>query len=155
MATRAIGHLSRKQIPFEVVPYDHQEKGAAYAAQATGFPLSRIVKTLVADLGPGGHVLALVPGDRELDLKALAKLCGVKRAALADTHTAQRLTGCQVGGISPFGTRQPMKVVMAREIEGHEAVMINAGRRGVMLRMAPGDICRCLEATRGAIARKD
>lgn len=153
MSTRAIRHLNRKQIPFEVVRYDHQEKGAAYAAQATGFSLSRIVKTLVVDLSRGGYILALVPGDRELDLKALAKLCGVKRAAMADTHTVQRLTGYQMGGISPFGTQQRLKVLMAQDIENYVAVMINAGQRGVMLKMAPGDILRCLDATCAAIVR--
>ncbi len=59
MSTRAIKFLTQKDISFEVVPYDHQQKGAKFASQAIGFPLAKTVKTLVADLGPKGCALVL------------------------------------------------------------------------------------------------
>ena len=89
MSTRAIKFLRQKKIPFEVITYEHEEKGAEFASKATGFPLERTVKTLVADLGGKKYSLALMPGDRQLALKRLAKACAVKRVAMADTQTAE------------------------------------------------------------------
>ena len=155
MSTLAIRALKQKRVPFELLEYDHQEKGAAFAARATGVPLARTVKTLVVDLGQGEYALALMPGDRELNLKALARRLGVKRAVMADTRTAERLTGYLVGGISPFGTRQAFRVVMERGLLDHPSVVINAGRRGVMVKMDPWDIVGVLGGQIAAIARRD
>ncbi len=144
MSTRAIAYLKRQGVPFDVVKYDHEEKGAAFAAKAVGFPLEATVKTLVVDLGQAGHVLALVPGDRQLALKKLARTCGAKRAAMADTATAERLTGYLVGGISPFATRQRFSAVMEESLMEFDRVLINAGQRGAMLKMAPADLAAAL-----------
>jgi len=144
MSTRAIQYLNRKDVSFELVKYDHEEKGAEFAARATGFPLDRTVKTLVVDLGGRNYCLALLPGDRQLDLKQLAQVLAVKRAAMADTATAERLTGYLVGGISPFGTKRVLPSVMEKRIREYAEVLINAGQRGVMLKMAPEDIVKAL-----------
>ncbi|MGB5423242.1 MAG: aminoacyl-tRNA deacylase [Desulfobacterales bacterium] len=144
MSTRAIQYLNRNDVSFELVKYEHEEKGAEFAARATGFPLDRTVKTLVVDLGRRNYCLALLPGDRQLDLKQLAQVFAVKRAAMADTATAERLTGYLVGGISPFGTKQALPSVMEKRIREYAEVLINAGQRGVMLKMAPEDIVKAL-----------
>jgi len=153
MTTRAIHDLRKQRISFEVIRYEHEEKGADFAAKATGFPLERTVKTLVADLGSAGCVLALVPGDRKLDLKLLAKSFAVKRAAMADRNTAERLTGYTVGGISPFGTRRKLAAVLEASVLQQEEILINAGRRGLMLKMRPSDLVRGLQCRMAAIAR--
>jgi len=140
MSTPAIQFLKARRLPFEVVAYEHLEKGADFAARATGFPLAGTVKTLVVDAGPQRNVLVLVPGDRQLDLKRLARALAAKKASMADAATAERLTGYHVGGISPFGSRQTLPVVMDQTILASEEVLINAGRRGVMLKMSPQDI---------------
>lgn len=140
MSTRAIQFLTRKEIPFEVVKYEHDEKGAEFAARATGFPLDQTVKTLVVEMGVKSYCLVLLPGNRQLDLKRLAQVLGVKRAAMADAATAERLTGYLVGGISPFGSRQALPIVVEDRILRCEKVLINAGQRGTMLKMAPADI---------------
>lgn len=144
MSTRAIAYLKKKRIPYKVVKYEHAEKGAEFAARATGYALERTVKTLVVELERRRYCLALLPGHRELDLKKLAALCGVKRTAMVDIQTAERLTGYLVGGISPFGTRQRLETFMEESILADEAVLINGGQRGVMLKMAPGDIAAAL-----------
>jgi len=140
MSTRAIQFLKQKKIPFEIITYQHGEKGAAFAAGATGFALEQTVKTLVVDLGRKQHALVLMPGDRQLSMKRLARFWGTKRAAMVDVPTAERITGYLVGGISPFGTRHNLPVVMDRSILQFDRVLINAGRRGRMLLMAPADI---------------
>ncbi|MDJ0722852.1 MAG: aminoacyl-tRNA deacylase [Desulfobacterales bacterium] len=149
VSTRAIQWLRKQGISFAVVTYDHQIKGAAFAAQATGFPLDRTVKTLVVDLGGGAFGLALMPGDHKLATKKLARVLGVKKAALADAPNAERLTGYRVGGISPFGIRRPLAVAMEASLMVHPRVLVNGGQRGIMLEMHPQDIAAGLNCRLG------
>ncbi len=153
MSTRAIKFLKQKGIPFEAVEYAYEEKGAVFASEAIGFPLERTIKTLVADLGKNRYVMALMPGDRQLALKQFARACSAKRAVMADTATAERLTGYLVGGISPFGTKQKLSVVMEADLLNFEKVAINAGQRGTLLIMSPEDIVKALGCSVSAIAR--
>ena len=153
MSTRAILYLKKKEIPYEVVKYEHEEKGAEFAAKATGYPLERTVKTLVVELDRKSFCLALLPGHKKLDLKKLASVCGANRSAMVDIKTAERLTGYLVGGISPFGVQQRLETVMENSILNHKEVLINAGQRGVMLKMAPGDIVAALDCKVLSIAR--
>ncbi len=153
MSTRAIQFLEQKKIHFDVVKYDHEQKGAAFASSASGFPLAKTIKTLVVDLGEKQYTLVLMPGDRQLSMKRLAKVCQVKRAAMADTRTAERITGYLVGGISPFGTRQKLGVVMEEGILGFDMVLVNAGQRGTMLKIAPEDIRTALACRVAKVAQ--
>jgi Cys-tRNA(Pro)/Cys-tRNA(Cys) deacylase len=146
MSTRGIQLLSQKKIPFEVVKYEHAEKGAAFASQAVGFPLAQTVKTLVVALDETRHTLVLMPGDSQLSMKKVAAACKAKRAAMADTETAERLTGYLVGGISPFGTRKHLPAIMHAALQDYQEVMINAGQRGVMVKLSPLEIVRVLGA---------
>jgi Cys-tRNA(Pro)/Cys-tRNA(Cys) deacylase len=152
VSTRAISFLEKKKIPHEVVKYAHAEKGAEFAARATGYPLERTVKTLVVELDDNRYCLALLPGHCELHLKRLAAVLGVKRTAMVDIKTAERVTGYLVGGISPFGTQQRLPTVMESTILDHEEILINAGQRGVMLKMSPRDIARALACSVAPIA---
>jgi Cys-tRNA(Pro)/Cys-tRNA(Cys) deacylase len=153
MSTRAIQFLKQKKIAFDVVKYEHAEKGAEFAARATGYPLAQTVKTLVVDLGEKGYTLVLLTGDKQLSMKRLARVCGVKRAAMADTKTAERLTGYLIGGISPFGTRQRLPVIMDESILDSDEILINAGQRGRMLRLAPADLKTSLACTVAEVAQ--
>ena len=154
MSTRAIQYLNKKGINFKVVEYEHHEKGAEFAAMAIGFPLERTIKTLVVDLGNKKYSFALMPGDKQLSLKQLARACKVKRAAMVDTATAERLTGYLVGGISPFGAKQRLPAVIEESLMKDDKVAINAGQRGVMLIMAPGDIVKALDCDVAGIIKQ-
>jgi Cys-tRNA(Pro)/Cys-tRNA(Cys) deacylase len=145
MSTRGIQFLNQNKIVFEVIKYEHAEKGAAFAAQAVGFPLAQTIKTLVVALDSIRFALVLMPGDCHLSMKKVAAACRVKRAALADSETAERLTGYQVGGISPFGTRKRLPTLMHAALQGYPEVMINAGQRGVMVKLSPLEIVRVLK----------
>ena len=144
MSTRAVQYLKQKKIPFEVIRYEHAEKGAKFAAGATGYPLEATVKTLVVDLGAKQYSLILVPGDKQLSMKLLAKACGVKRAAMVDIPTAERITGYLVGGISPFGIKKKLPVIMDEGVLEFAKILINAGQRGAMLLIDPADIQKAL-----------
>jgi Cys-tRNA(Pro)/Cys-tRNA(Cys) deacylase len=152
MSTRAIQFLKQKKIPFEVVRYDHAEKGAKFAASATGYPLEATVKTLVVDLAEKRYTLVLMPGDKQLSMKRLAKVCGVKGAAMVDIPTAERITGYLVGGISPFGIKKKIPVVMDEGTLKFDKILINAGQRGAMLLMDPADIREILACKVGRVA---
>ena len=120
--------------------YVHEEKGAAYAAEVMGFPIERTIKTLVVDLGRKGYVIVLMPGDENIDLKSLANAYSVKRAAMADMPTAERVTGYLVGGISPFGTTQNLPVLVEESLLRFDKVAVNAGKRGLMIIVDPNDL---------------
>ncbi len=155
MSTRAMQWLRKQKMDFAVIAYEHQIKGAAFAAQATGYPLDQTVKTLVVDLGGGSFGLALMPGDRRLALKKLARVLGVKKAVLADAHSAERLTGYHVGGISPFGIRRRLAVAMEASLTDHARVLVNGGQRGIMLEMRPQDIAAALNCRLGDLLAED
>lgn len=146
MTTRGIQYLREKKIAHESMAYPHQQKGAAYAAKVLGYRLAHTIKTLVVALDGKAYALVLMPGDREISMKKLARAAGVKKAAMADRATAERLTGYSVGGISPFGTRRQLPVFMDEKVASVEEIIINAGQRGLMIKMAPRDIVSSLAA---------
>lgn len=145
MSTRAIRFLNQKGINFKVIEYEHVEKGAVFASEAMGFPVERTIKTLVVDLGRKRYIIVLMPGDKNVDLKSLARAYSVPRAAMVDTSTAERLTGYLVGGISPFATKQNLPVVIEPSLLECNKVAVNAGKRGVMLIMDPKNILQAVD----------
>jgi Cys-tRNA(Pro)/Cys-tRNA(Cys) deacylase len=155
MTTRGIQFLKQQQIAHEVITYEHREKGARFAARATGFPLSQTVKTLVVSLDTNRYALVLMPGESELSLKKTAAAGGAKRAAMADRASAARVTGYVVGGISPFGTKKRLPVLMEAALLNYPEVMINAGRRGIMVKLAPADIVRTLDAAVAGLSHRN
>jgi len=135
--TQALRVLQQKKIPHEAREYAHKEKGAEFAAEALGWPLEAMAKTLVVALGDGSHVLCVLPGTVELSLKGLARLAKAKTARMATQEEAERLTGYLVGGISPFGTRRPMPVWVHEALLAHPRIGVNGGRRGLIVFLAP------------------
>jgi len=154
MSTRAIDFLKRKRIAFEVVKYEHAAKGAAFAARAVGFPLAKTVKTLVVAFSDKTYCLALMPGNKQLSLKRLASMRGVKKAAMADTAAAEKLTGYLIGGISPFGTTQPLPAIIDERLLDQDSVVINGGQRGLLLKMDVMDIVAALDCKASNIAHE-
>lgn len=153
MTTRAIQILNKKKVIYKIIRYKHEEKGALFASQAIHFPLEKTVKTLVADTGHNSYLLALIAGNHHLSTKKLAKAHGVKRVAMADPTSAERITGFKIGGISPIGTRQTLPVIMEAGLFKFEQIAINGGQRGVMLIIAPSAIQNLLDARIGHIVK--
>ncbi len=144
--THALRFLRQKGVPHDAREYDHRVKGAAYAAQALDWPVAAMAKTLVAALSDRTHCLCVLPGDVELSLKKLARSAGVKSARMAEPGEAERLTGYQVGGISPFGVRKRMPVWFHDTLPGLDRIGINGGRRGLIVFLSPGDAVRAVGA---------
>jgi Cys-tRNA(Pro)/Cys-tRNA(Cys) deacylase len=141
--TRGVRYLREQGVPFEEHRYEHRVKGAAYAAEALGLAAAVVAKTLVVQLDDG-FAFALVPGDRELSLRGLARAAGSRSAALAAERDAERLTGYRIGGISPFGSRSALPVFAVAEWLARERVALNGGGRGVIVELAAADLARLL-----------
>jgi Cys-tRNA(Pro)/Cys-tRNA(Cys) deacylase len=135
---------------FRTVEYDHDPAVTDYgqeAADATGVDSSQIFKTLLAELSDGEIVVAVVPVVCLLDLKALARAAGAKKATMADPALAERRTGYVVGGISPFGQRQHHRCFVDESAELYDEVYVSGGRRGLEVVVAPAAFGAVLEAT--------
>lgn len=136
-ATRA---ATAAGVAFTVHAYDHDPRADSYAgeaAEALALPPGRVFKTLVVDRDVGKDDLAVcvVPADAHLDLRAVGK-----RAAMADTGRAERVTGYVAGGISPLGQRRRLPTYVDATALAHETIYVSAGRRGLEIELAPGDL---------------
>lgn len=141
-ATAAIRALEQAQVTFVLHPYDHDPRAASYgleAAQALGIPEARVFKTLMAE-ADGRLVVAVVPVSGKLDLKALARALGARKAAMAEPAAAERATGYVVGGISPLGQKRPHPTVLDTSALEHATVLVSAGRRGLDVELATTDL---------------
>ena len=148
-ATPATKALERAKLPVRTHAYVHDPTHESYgleAAQALGLDPATVFKTLVADVD-GTLTVAIVPVERQLDLKALAQAAKGKRARMADVKQAERATGYVAGGISPLGQRRPLPTVLDESALRHPAVYVSGGRRGLELELAPGDLRRLTRAT--------
>jgi Cys-tRNA(Pro)/Cys-tRNA(Cys) deacylase len=154
--TPAIRAAKRARIEFELLTYEHDPRTRAYgpeAATALGLPPRAVFKTLVVTVAGPGLMVALVPVDRELDLKALAEATGGKRAALASAAEAERATGYVVGGISPLGQRRALPTVIDESARALPRMFVSAGRRGLEIALRPADLLALCRATTAPIAR--
>ncbi|MGW0802909.1 Cys-tRNA(Pro) deacylase [Nonomuraea sp. NPDC002799] len=147
--------LANAQAAFTLHPYEHDAAAQAYgeeAADALGVPYERIFKTLVAEV-ESGLAVAVVPVAGKLDLKALASALDSKRAAMADAAKVERVTGYVVGGISPLGQRKRLPTVVDSSALGFETIYFSAGRRGLQIETAPGDLIALTGAVTAPIGK--
>jgi len=146
--TPATRLLKQKGVPFELRLYDYVDHGGtARAAEELGVDEALVVKTLVFEDESKKPMLVLMPGDREASLKELARIVGVKTVTPCTPDTANRHTGYQVGGISPFGTRKPLPVYAQKSIFDGPLILINAGKRGALAALDPKHLMELLPVT--------
>ena len=153
--TAATELLTRQGIAYTVHSYEHDPRHGSYGAEASaalGVEPGRVFKTLIADVD-GGLTVGVVPVTAQLDLKALAAAVGGKKGAMADVTAAERATGYVAGGISPLGQRRRLPVVIDSSALEYPTVFCSAGRRGLEIELAPGDLVRAANATVAPIAR--
>lgn len=143
--TLAMKLLEQRKIPYEAVTYPIEERDAVRLAALFGVPPAQVFKTLVVDRPPRKPLLVLVPADRQLDLKKLAKALREKKLSMATQSAAEGLTGLEVGGISPLALMNRGFVMLAdASIEQHAHVFVSAGKRGINLRVPVEGLLRLL-----------
>ena len=150
--TPALTLLERVGVAHRVLTYDHDPGAQAYgteAAEVLNLAADTVFKTLVAVIDGATHVVGVVPVSGRLDLKALARAAGDKKAIMADNAAAERLTGYAVGGISPLGQKKPLPTFIDTSAQGATVIYVSGGRRGLEIELRPGDL---LAATKGSYA---
>ena len=146
--TRAIRALGEAGVAFTVHAYAYDpdaDKIGIQAAKALGEAPERVLKTLMA-LVDGKPVCVIVPSDREVSMKKLAAAFGGKSAQMMKPADAERATGYKVGGISPFGQMKPARTAFEERAMAHAQVFINAGQRGLQVRLSPRHAADLLKA---------
>ncbi len=144
MSTPAVRAVAQARVPHQVLEYRHDPSAPAYgleAAEALGLDPATVFKTLLTMVDGRPHV-ALVPVDSQLNLKALARAAGGKKAEMAKPEDAQRLTGYVVGGISPLGQKRRLATWIEESAETLAQIHVSAGRRGLELALSPADLAR-------------
>ena len=144
--TNAVRVLREHGVAFTDHPYPYEERGGtAVSARELGVPEHQVVKTLIMEDDRRQPMIVLMHGDREVSTKNLARHLGVKTVSPCAPVVADRHSGYQVGGTSPFGTKRPMPVYMQATIAELPRVYINGGRRGYLVGLAPADAIRVLK----------
>jgi Cys-tRNA(Pro)/Cys-tRNA(Cys) deacylase len=156
-ATPAIAALLAAQVPHEVLQYKHDPRNESFGEEAVeelgqveGVNPEQVFKTLVIAL-PKGLAVAVIPVPSKLSLKAAAAALGVSKATMADRAAAQQSTGYVIGGISPFGQREPLPTVVDASALRWDRVLCSAGKRGWDVVVHPQDLIRLTKAVTAEI----
>jgi len=153
-STPATTAMRRAGKPFELLEYEYDASAASIglaAAAALGLPAAQVFKTLMVTSGDEA-LIAVVPSDHELDLKALAHAAGKKSVKMMPVPDAERLSGYKVGGISPLGQKKRLRTVFDQSALAHPFIIVNGGQRGLQIKAAPADLIAATAATVAAIA---
>ena len=143
--TPATVFLKSQKIPYTEHEYEYVEHGGTeVSASSLGVPEHAVVKTLVMQDEDAKPLIVLMHGDKMVSTKNLARQAGRKRIEPCRPEVAQRHSGYQVGGTSPFGTRKKMPIYLERTILDLQRIYINGGRRGFLVGIAPREISRTL-----------
>jgi len=144
--TPATQVLRRSKIAFAEHVYEYVEHGGTdEASRQLGIDAHRVVKTLIMEDDRARPLVVLMHGDHEVSTKNLARQIGAKRVVVCAPDVAQRHSGYLVGGTSPFGTRKQMPVYVQKSVFDCETILINGGRRGYLLEVAPSVLVQVLQ----------
>ena len=143
--TPATAFLKANGVAFTEHPYEYMEHGGAmHSSEVLGFDPFTVVKTLVMEDEKARPLIVLMHGNRKVSTKNLARQADRKRVEPCKPEVAQRHSGYQVGGTSPFGTKKRLPVFLEKSVLELPKIYINGGRRGFLVGIAPGEIVRTL-----------
>ena len=146
--TQAIRALKAAKVAFDSHPYKYEEKGGtAHFAQEIGVDEHLVIKTLIMEDNKKQPMIVLMHGDREVSTKALARQIGSKSVQPCQPQVADRHSGYQVGGTSPFGTKRKMPVFCEATILELPRIYINGGKRGFIISIQTEDMVKLLQPT--------
>jgi Cys-tRNA(Pro)/Cys-tRNA(Cys) deacylase len=153
--TNAARRLDQLGIPYELRAYevDPDDLAAETVAAKIGMPAAQVFKTLVARGDRHGVCLAVVPGDAQLDLKALAKAAAEKKVDTVPLKDVQPLTGYIRGGVTALACKKEYPTYLDASALSFDAISVSAGQRGLQLILAPADYVRAVSASVASIAK--
>jgi len=139
--TQAMRVLEGQGIHYSSMAYEKSERDALLIAAEIGVLPEKVFKTLVVARHQKKPLLVIVPANRQLSLKKLAKQMGEKKVKMASHAEAERLTGLQVGGISPLVLlNKGFPIILDHSAQAHESIVLSAGQRGIQLRIGVSDL---------------
>jgi Cys-tRNA(Pro)/Cys-tRNA(Cys) deacylase len=153
--TNAARQLDTLGIKYELREYevDPEDLSAETVAAKVGLPAEQVFKTLVARGDRTGVLMAVVAGDAELDLKALAKLSGDRKVDTVPLKELQPLTGYIRGGVTAIGGKKEYPVFVEEMVELFDVISVSAGVRGTQILLAPADYLKVTKGKVGPISR--
>lgn len=152
--TNAARLLDRAKIPYVLIPYEFDENdlAAQHVAESLGQPIERVFKTLVLHGDRTGYLVCVIPGDGEVDLKALAKVSGNKKVEMIPMKDLLAVTGYIRGGCSPVGMKKPFPTFFHSTAMNFETIYVSAGVRGLQLEVSPKDLVAYVRGTTADVA---
>lgn len=155
--TNAARILDGLKIKYELLSYavDESDVSAKHVAEQVGLPAGKIFKTLVVHGDKQGILMAVVPGNGEIDLKALAVNSGNKKVELVPLKEVLPLTGYIRGGVSPLGAKKHYPVYLDESCNNWPSISISAGIRGCQIVISPADLLKAVQGTLCAIVRRN
>lgn len=146
--TNAVRLLDRAKIEYALIPYtvDEDNLAATHVAEQLGEDIATVFKTLILRGDRTGHFVCVIPGDKEVDLKAAARVSGNKKCDLIPMKELLPTTGYIRGGCSPIGMKKPFPTFIHTTAIDYPYIYISAGVRGLQIKIAPADLIRFVGA---------
>lgn len=146
--TNAARLLDRAKIEYALIPYtvDEDNLAATHVAEQLGEDIATVFKTLILRGDRTGHFVCVIPGDKEVDLKAAARVSGNKKCDLIPMKELLPTTGYIRGGCSPIGMKKPFPTFIHTTAIDYPYIYISAGVRGLQIKIAPADLIRFVGA---------
>ena len=140
--TNAARLLDKAGLQYNLIPYEFDENdlAAQHVADSLGQDISRVFKTLILHGDKTGHLVCVVPGDCEVDLKALAKVSGNKKVEMILMKDLLAVTGYIRGGCSPIGMKKRFPTYFHSTATAHQTIFVSAGVRGMQIEIPPVDL---------------
>ena len=152
--TNAARLLDKARIPYKLIPYEFDENdlAAQHVADSLGQDIARVFKTLVLHGDRTGHIVCVVPGNAEVDLKALAKASGNKKVEMIAMKDLLGATGYIRGGCSPIGMKKRFPTFFHTSALDFDTIYVSAGVRGLQLEINPSELIRFVSASTADVA---
>lgn len=152
--TNAARLLDKAKIQYDLIPYEFDENdlAAQHVAESLGQDIAKVFKTLVLHGDKTGYIVCVIPGDKEVDLKALAKVSGNKKVEMIPMKDLLLVTGYIRGGCSPIGMKKRFPTYFHNTAMQHDVIYVSAGVRGLQLQIAPADLIRFVQGTVAQVA---
>ena len=152
--TPEINLLKKHKCDFKIHKYEHDPACTNFGDEAVeklGLDANQVYKTLLAELTPKELVVCVIPVSKQLSLKEVADIFGVKKAQMAQKDEAQKVTGYLLGGISPLGQKKLLRTVLDESVNDFKTIFISGGKRGLDIEVFPKDLKDILKAKIGRI----
>ena len=152
--TNAARLLDKAGIAYNLIPYDFDENdlAAQHVAESLGQPIERVFKTLVLHGDRSGYIVCVIPGNGEVDLKALAKISGNKKVEMIPMKDLLGVTGYIRGGCSPIGMKKKFPTYFHSTASSFSTIYISAGVRGLRIEINPQELMDFVGASAGDVA---